>query len=207
MAISNYTELQTALDNWLVRDDLSSRTPEFIALAEAAFNRDIRDRQMITTTTLTTVAGTATLALPSDFLEPRSFVLETTPKRVLSSASAGQIDEDYANGQTGQPVLYSIEGANVRFGPTPDSAYSVRLAYYQKIPALASNSTNWLLTNYPDIYLYGSLVSAEGFLMNDERIPVWGALLQRGLEGLGLASKRSEFGGGPLQTRVDIRAV
>lgn len=208
MAITTYSELQTALDNWLVRSDLSSRTPEFIDLAEAGFNRDIRHRRMIATTTLTTVGGTATVALPSDYLEARALVLETTPKRVLQAASTGQIAQDYADGETDKPVIYAIEGSNVRFGPTPDSAYSVTLTYYQQIPALTgANTSNWLLTNHPDVYLYGSLVAAEAFLMNDERLPVWGALLTRALEGLGLESKRSELSGGPLQTRVDVRVI
>ena len=46
MAISNYSELQTAVANWLDRDDLTARIPEFIALAEARFNRVLRLRSM-----------------------------------------------------------------------------------------------------------------------------------------------------------------
>ncbi len=48
MAISTYAELQTATANWLDRTDLSSRIPEFIDLAEATFNRTIRNHRMIT---------------------------------------------------------------------------------------------------------------------------------------------------------------
>jgi hypothetical protein len=30
-----------------------------------------------------------------------------------------------------------------------------------------------MLTDNPDLYLYGSLLEAEPFLMNDARIPIW----------------------------------
>ena len=58
MAISNYTELQTAVANWLDRDDLTNRIPEFISLCEARFNRTLRLRAMETLdTSVSTVAG------------------------------------------------------------------------------------------------------------------------------------------------------
>ena len=49
MAINTYSTLQTAVANWLDRDDLADRVPEFISLAEATFNRVLRIRSMETT--------------------------------------------------------------------------------------------------------------------------------------------------------------
>ena len=64
MAISTYSELQTAAANWLDRSDLSDRIPEFIALAEARFNRILRIRDMETVSTaISTAAGTGYLPL------------------------------------------------------------------------------------------------------------------------------------------------
>ena len=34
-------------------------------------------------------------------------------------------------------------------------------------------TTNDMLTNNPDIYLYGVLLEAEPFLMNDQRVQLW----------------------------------
>ena len=48
MAIGTYDELKTAVANWLDRDDLTDRIPEFISLAEARFNRVLRLRSMET---------------------------------------------------------------------------------------------------------------------------------------------------------------
>jgi hypothetical protein len=57
MAISTYAELQTAAANWLGRADLTSRIPEFVALAEAKFNRTLRIRDMITKDAAFSITG------------------------------------------------------------------------------------------------------------------------------------------------------
>ena len=52
MAINTYATLQTAVISWLDRSDmktggeLEGKVPEFIALAEALFNRALRIRAM-----------------------------------------------------------------------------------------------------------------------------------------------------------------
>lgn len=42
-----------------------------------------------------------------------------------------------------------------------------------------SVSTNWLLTNHPDVYLYGSLLEAQPYLMDDARISIWAQIFER----------------------------
>ena len=48
MAITNYTELQSALADYLIRSDLTARIPDFIALCEGRLNRTLRVRDMET---------------------------------------------------------------------------------------------------------------------------------------------------------------
>ena len=68
MAIGTYSELQTAVANWLDRDDLTDRIPEFIALAEAKMNRVLRISLMENVSTaLTMVSGTRDYSLPTGF--------------------------------------------------------------------------------------------------------------------------------------------
>ena len=64
MAINTYSTLQTAVANWLDRNDLTDRIPEFISLAEATFNRTLRLRAMETTVSDTTPSGSKEDALP-----------------------------------------------------------------------------------------------------------------------------------------------
>ena len=180
MALSNYTELQASIASWLNRDDLTSQIPDFILMAEARFNRDFINegktppREMEGSADLTVNAQS--VALPSDFLRLRRLYLNTSPIRPLQYVSPHTFWQSWAGSQTGKPEVFTIEGANALFGSTPDGSYTGKLSYYQKIPDLATNSTNWLLTLSPDMYLYAALLCAEPFLMNDARLQTWTTL-------------------------------
>jgi len=77
------------------------------------------------------------------------------------------------------------------------------LIYYGKLSKLStSNTTNWLLTLSPDVYLYGSLLQAAPYLQDDARIQVWAGLYQRGIEALNLADERGSMTGGALMARA-----
>jgi hypothetical protein len=53
------------------------------------------------------------------------------------------------------------------------------MMFYKKIDALSAvNTTEQMLTDNPDIYLYGALLEAEPFLMNDQRVQLWATALQ-----------------------------
>src|SRR6266567_707210 len=65
------------------------------------------------------------------------------------------------------------EGATLKVRPLDQTALEIN--YFQKIPPLATTDPNWLLTAHPDLYLFGSLVEAEMFGVNDERAPLWKA--------------------------------
>jgi hypothetical protein len=58
--------------------------------------------------------------------------------------------------------------------PTPDSAYTFEVLYYERVQPLdSSNQTNWFTQYAPQAMLYGSLLQAMPFLKNDGRIAVW----------------------------------
>jgi hypothetical protein len=175
MAIATYSDLQTSVANWLKRSDLTSIIPDFITLAEARIARDLRLRRQVTNTALSTVAGTQTVTLPSDFLEMENITLtNTTPPAALSVVTPEIMDRKFPNGYvTGQPVVYTIVGDAIQLGPTPDAVYTVSLDYYQRFAALSTTPTNWLLTNHPGVYLFGALAEGAPYLMEDERTPLW----------------------------------
>jgi hypothetical protein len=76
------------------------------------------------------------------------------------------------------------------------------MIYRQNVPALASNSTNWLLLAAPDIYLYGALLEAAPYLQNDDRIQTWGAGLATALDGLNNLNLTASFNAAPIAMRV-----
>jgi hypothetical protein len=182
MAISTYTELQTAVANWLDRDDLSARIPEFIALTEARFNRLLRIRSMETEADQVTTAGTRAYSLPTDYRQMRTVHFTTNPITPLSYITPEIMDRIWAGSTGGKPVSYTIKGNNIYLGPSPDSAYTIRFLYYKTVPALSSLvAVNDILTDSPDVYLYGCLLEAEPFLQNDARVQLWATAFQQAI--------------------------
>ena len=47
MSITTYSELKTAIANWLNRDDLTAVIPDFVSLVVADLNRKLRHYKMI----------------------------------------------------------------------------------------------------------------------------------------------------------------
>ena len=182
MAISTYTELQTAVANWLDRDDLTARIPEFIALTEARFNRLLRIRSMETEADQATVAGTRSYSLPTDYRQMRTVHLTTSPITAMSYITPEIMDRIWAGSTQGKPLSYTIKGNNIYVGPSPDVVYTIRFLYYKKISSLSTLSpTNSILTDAPDVYLYGCLLEAEPFLQNDARVQLWATAFQQAI--------------------------
>ena len=175
MAIGTFAQLKTAAANWLDRSDLTDRIPEFIALAEARFNRELRTRDMETVSTaISTVAGTREYSLPTGFVQMKEFHLSTDPLTPLAYITPEMMTRLWAGSAKAKPQVFTIIADNVRLGPAPDAVYTTSMLYYKTFTALSdSATTNEMLTNNPDVYLYGTLLEAEPFIMNDQRIQVW----------------------------------
>lgn len=202
MALSSYSELQTAVGSWLNRSDLTSNIPDFIKLAEASFNRVLRTRNQIKRATST--VSTQFVTQPTDLLELYNIQINSDPIRRLEQVSLTKIDElKEGSSRSGKPLYFSITGADFELYPSPDTSYTLELVYYSTITSLSdTNTSNFLLTNHPDIYLYGTLVQAEPYLMNDERIGTWGALLGKAIEELRVSDERSQTESGTLVMRA-----
>jgi hypothetical protein len=203
MAISTYTELLAAGANWLARDDLTSRIPEFVVLCEAKLNRTLFVRQMetrSTTTCDTTDDNPEFISLPSDFQTMRRVRLSgVTGKPRLQFMTQTQID-DYRysiDNVSDQPVYFSIMGDEMELAPTPNEDFTLEMVYRKNIPALASNSTNWLLTAAPDVYLYGMLLESAPYIKEDERINTWALGFATAISQLNELSHKQSFDSGP----------
>ena len=200
MAISTYSELQTAVANWLDRDDLTDRIPEFIALAEARFNRVLRLRSMEAKYTANTVASQRNLALPASYIQMRNFQVNSNPLTTLSYVTPEIYDRLWGGSTGGTPKFYTILANEVSFGPIPGSVMEVEMLFYKKFENLSGSvATNWLITNAPDIYLYGSMLEAEPFIMNDERVQLWAAALERGVSDLQEQDNKDRHSGSALR--------
>lgn len=209
--IATTTDLITAAIEWLARDQdttLIARIPTFIQLAEAKFNRELFVRQMEQRSSATLSFGVTDaefVLLPSDFQSMRRVRLSSvTGKPNLTFKSGTQMDEYRAsNGNaTGQPQFFTIFGSELELVPTPDQNYTIEMVYRTLIPALASNTTNWLLQLAPDLYLYGALLESAPYIQQDDRINTWGLGFKTALDGLNNLGLTSTFNAGPMSMRI-----
>jgi len=205
MALDNYSNLQTAIANFLARDDLTTEIVDFITLTEADFNRRLRVRAMENSSSFT--IDTETEALPTGFLQARSFVIPTNPKTALQFMTPFHQAETQGSSETGKPRAYSIEGTNFRFSPTPDASYTATLVFYKAFDSLsASVATNHILTNHPDVYLYGALYFASTFIrgMDGQTVGQFKAQYESGLQQVEMADEKDKYNATPLVQRTGI---
>lgn len=197
MALTTYSALQTSISSWLLRTDLDAgAAADFITLAEAQINRDIRHWRMTTTASLTIDAQY--VALPTDWVETIRISTNASGYAPLRLSSVADIEtmRGANSDTTGTPGFYAHIGSNFEFYPTPDATYTGGLVYTAKIPALSdSNTTNWLLDEAPDAYLYGALIQSAPYLVEDARIAVWGSLYAAAVKRLNDTSDAAKWSG------------
>ena len=203
MAISTYTELKSAVADWLNRDDLAAVVPTFIALAETSMERALRTRKMLVRANAT--IDTQYSAVPSDFLEIRSMkITSSSPIQPMYAQTMEAMDDlDAKNPGTGKPVYFCVVGNQIRVHPAPSGNYTAELAYYSTINKLSTSvASNWILSSHPDAYLYGALLQAAPYLKDDERAGVWTGLYVAAIEAIKTADERAASSGGALVTRT-----
>ena len=208
MALSTYAELKTGIANWLNRSDLTDEiSDDFIKLVESEYNSKLRIRKMITSDTSFTIDSELE-TLPTGFLQVRDFfIVSSSAKYSLTYMPPTQMDQTKGGSTSGRPIVYTILGGNFRFAPTPDATYTATINYYKAIDALSdSTTTNYILTNHPGIYLYGSLYHAANFLggIEPSKLQNWMQLYTTGMERLERNDREDEWSGSPLQSRSDV---
>ena len=204
MTITNYTNLKSAIADWLLRDDLTAVIPSFIALAETQMQREIRHHKMMQRAEAE--IDTRYFALPADWVETARFhVAGDLPTRLELTSMDDMLQLRELNANTGgRPTHYAHIGEQLEVFPTPNGTYDVELLYYQKIPALSDvNATNWLLTDYPDVYLYGSLMQAAPYLDNDQKMQVWAGLYGSAVNSINAESKKARYSGAGMRIRIN----
>ena len=203
MAITTYSELKSSIADWLNRDDLTTVIPDFIRLAEAQYNRSIRHRKMITRSTATIDSRYS--ATPADWIQTVQLILLTDPVQTLDYVSSEHInDKRAASSAGGRPTCFTHVGEEIEVYPAPDSSYTAELLYYATIPALSdSNTSNWLLSLSPDIYLYGALIQAGPYLRDPEQLNTFAALYQQMVDDMNISNERTR---GQTSTRMRIPA-
>lgn len=197
--MDTYSSLQTSIANWLNREDLTSVIPDFIQLAEGQMQGDIEHWRRRQRASLT--ADDRFIALPDDWHSTIRLTIDGDYKDLELISAREMADRRYRDESSGTPRFYRIADQSIELYPSPDSNATFILEYVEKIPALSdSNTTNWVLDEAPDVYLYGSLIHSATYLAEDERIPVWAQMYRAGVERLN--REKGDVSGSNLRLRV-----
>lgn len=161
--ISTYAELQDAVKAWMLRSstDLvvtTAQVKNYISLCEAEMNRELRVRELEDTEDMSTVADQNYITLPTDFRKVKNFEFDSAPYDLEFLSTKSELRRKWGT-ESGRPRSFTIFGDRIYLSPTPDAIYTLDFDYYKKVPALTdvTMTTNDILTNYPDVYLYGAL--------------------------------------------------
>lgn len=202
---STYAELKDQVANFINKPDIEQTIDTFIDLTEADIKRKVRHWKMEKRATVE--LDDQYSRVPTDWLETIRFYLSAGDTFELELASRAELlnRRMHAKNTSLRPRYYTMSDGAFEIYPTPDASYTAELLYYAENDALSAvNTTNWLLTDYPDVYLYGTLTHTAPFLGEDARLPIWAQLYQSALDGVNMASEKSRYSGSGL--RMNIRS-
>lgn len=195
MSITTYSELQTAVANWAHRTDLTSLIPDFIALCEAdlAVRCKLVDFEGSASVTVSSGSG----SLPADYAGFRSAKWDGSPDKPLTYLTPDAMAAVAQDG--GTPAFYSVTGTSVKVAPAGSG--TLELTYQARLTALSvSNTSNTVLTRYPDAYLHGSLVQLCTYTRDLEAIGLHQGLYEAAVQRIKTDNQQRKYPG-PLQVR------
>lgn len=160
--------------------------PSMIDYAELRMQRDLDFLStQISTTAYTFTGGNNTLTIPtSQFIVPQTFEVidnsgNSTP---LLPVTKEYIQNVWGSGSTqGLPQYFAVYGGdtnttgntsqNIIVGPTPNNSYGVRLTgTVRSAPLSATNTTTFISTYLPDMFIMASMIYISAFQRNFGRL-------------------------------------
>jgi len=191
MAITTYTELKSAIADFLDRQDMTAAIPTLISAAETRVSRDLSHWKQ--EKRVETSFDERYELVPNDMLEAISLQHSDGGRILMMAATEMQIRRGATENQAGKPTNVRLTAGQFELYPTPDEAYSVTLLYRGRIPALTDdNPTNWLLSDAPDVLLFAALALSAPYLKDDARLPVWASLYQSAIDSLNAEGRAAQ---------------
>lgn len=204
MALDTFGNLKTAVAQWLQRTDLTSDIPDFITLCEDEISRRVETEfERRDTITL----DKEIITLPTDVREITSLALDDASRRgPIEILSPEQLTAyKAASGRSSsypRKAAITTNGTELILAPVPDQAYIAEIIYATKLDRLSDAVTsNWILDDHSDVYLYGSLIHSAPFLKDDMRLTIWESRFEKALPQLAALIERRKWAANSLVMR------
>lgn len=171
MTITTYGGLQAACARYARRTDIANEIIDAITLAEDRISKELQSWRLEYVATLTTVSGTAEVDLPSNCRLVEWVRLSGDNERTLTELPHETFYDLYAGATDGVPRHYYKQAGQIVLGATPNAVFTLYAKLKLAVDALTTgNPTNDILTNYPALYLHGTLVEVYRLIRHDERL-------------------------------------
>ncbi|MEX3923068.1 hypothetical protein AB4Y36_03465 [Paraburkholderia sp. BR10936] len=175
----SYDDFQEYVALALQRSNLGDLIPLFIQQAEIRLRDLFNDfpQQKAEPYILYPAAGTNVIALPSDFSTISKVLYGNHVLRFIPMSAVDHSNTLYHG------HMFSEDGNNLYLQTQVGGQTQLTIYYFKELDQLSdSNQSNWLLEEYPNVYLYATLVEAAMHIMDDERIPLFEQKLQQALQ-------------------------
>lgn len=195
-ATMTYSQLVEDVKQYAERFDqpFIAQIPRFIALAENRIASEVRGLGYVRYVTGTFTPNEPVMEKPVRWRETCSLFYLRDGKTVFLKQRGYSYVRVYWPDKTesGKPVYYcDYDYEHLLIAPTPDSAYPLELAYFERpLPLSEENQTNWTTRYAPQLLLYAALIEAQPFLKRPERIAEFQGLFDRAAAAVGNEAQR-----------------
>ena len=169
MSIDTYATLKTAIAGWTHRDDLTASLGDFITMAETRIFSDLKVKEMEARTDYTPTSRY--LTTPTRLTSIRRIVAKAATPVELMATSPDGLRRVYDTA-TGTPSHYTVLGSEIEFNRIPN--VDMEILHFAAPAALSDTDTsNAVLSAYPQIYLAACMVQAGLYMVDDGMVAKW----------------------------------
>lgn len=170
----NFKEIKTAAQAYCDRydEELVSAMPAFTKVVEAKINNALRTGDQSVRSQIWLERDQEYYGLPSDWGGARDVeILESGKKHgrtlvYLSPEEMNKLSRRQERGRS-RHNYYTIIADQIQIAPPSDNEV-LEIVYYQRLPALGSDTdSNWLTEKNPDAYIFGLCTEISAFAKDD----------------------------------------
>jgi hypothetical protein len=207
LQITTYSGILGGVLSWLGRDSagetiITDRFDDILALCErriyygyatedvgnALRSDPLRIVEMETVDSAFSLSS-GTVAQPTGFLELISAFNNNDDLPI--SINAQRTIDGFGNQTLGRVGgIIAVSGTNFRVFDAPTTAITAELRYYKKLTTPAGSTVNDILTNYPDVYLWGCLIEASVRTQDEPGALRYLAMYNASVQGLNARTQR-----------------
>lgn len=205
--MATFAELKAKVADWLSVS--AARLPDSVAgdlvnmqQRELLRLHDLRFGEIIDT--FATVASTREVTLPATFSRPLKLWYLDSAAGLVTVRQIPELDvflRLYPDPtKMGSPKHFTVFGNQLWLGPTPASVQTINRAFYAVLPDLneTDNTSNDFTTRAWEVLLWGALVFATKYMIEDARAPVYQENFDRTLSQLLTEHSRARTSAGEL---------